>query len=224
MPEDEEEEVLDFGKKKKGTKKKKEGAEKKESAEGGDEGGTQSKEVVMQGVGEFERGEIYEYAKLLTRLHSLVEEKNPLLGVSQKYVMKPPQVVRVGSKKVAWVNFAEICGLMNRGTEHLQQYVLAEFGTDGNMAGDGQLILKGRFMNKHAESILRKYIKEFVTCAMCRSANTDLKRDSSTRLWVVDCQNCGATRTPATIKTGFHSVSRADRKKAKNATTTQIKA
>merc|ERR1719218_411130 len=112
---------------------------------------------------------------------------------------------------------------MNREPEHVKQYVLAEFGSEGNMAGDGQLVLKGRFMNKHAESILRKYIKEYVTCQMCRSPNTQLTKDSSTRLQLVECKNCGATRTPATIKSGFHSVSRADRKAAKAGTQKQIK-
>merc|ERR1712060_806705 len=77
--------------------------------------------------------------------------------------------VRVGSKKVAWVNFREICSMMNRTEDHVTQFVLAEFGTEGSIAGDGQLILRGRYMPKHAESLLRKYIKEFVTCEMCKA-------------------------------------------------------
>merc|ERR1712217_515462 len=84
---------------------------------------------------------------------------------------KPPQVIRVGSKKVGWINFTEICGIMKRTPEHVLSFVLAEFGTEGSIAGDGQLILKGNYRDKHAESLLRKYIKEFVTCEMCKSAN-----------------------------------------------------
>merc|ERR1712072_1219759 len=131
--------------------------------------------------------------------------------------MKPPQTVRVGSKKVAWVNFAEICKMMNRPPDHVVQFVLAEFGTEGSLAGssttrtegcDGQLILKGRYLPKHCESLLRKYIREFVTCEMCKSANTTLHRDSSTRLYMVQCGNCGASRSCATIKSGYHSVTR----------------
>merc|ERR1711879_199605 len=140
---------------------------------------------------------------------------NPSLGTTKKYVMKPPQVVRVGSKKVAWVNFTEICQMMNRPPDHVISFVLAEFGTEGSIAGDGQLILKGRYMPKHAESLLRKYIKEFVTCEMCKSANTNLSRDSSTRLWVVSCHNCGASRTATTINKGYHAVTRADHRAAK---------
>merc|ERR1712151_29271 len=128
-----------------------------------------------------------------------------------KYVMKPPQIVRVGSKKVGWVNFSEICEMMKRPTDHVTQFVLAEFGTEGSIAGDGGLILKGRYQPKHAESLLRKYIKEFVTCEMCKSASTGLERDSSTRLWMVSCGNCGASRSTASIKSGYHAVTRADR-------------
>lgn len=65
------------------------------------------------------------------------------------------------------------------------------------------------------ESLLRKYIREFVTCEMCKSASTDLARDSSTRLFVVNCHNCGASRTAVSIKSGYHAVTRADRRAAK---------
>merc|ERR1711896_66621 len=107
--------------------------------------------------------------------------------------------------------------MMNRPLEHVMSFVLAEFGTEGNMAGEGQLILKGRYQPKHAESLLRKYIKEFVTCEMCKSANTKLQRDPSTRLHMVTCENCNASRTASSIKTGYHAVTRADRRAAKQA-------
>merc|ERR1719422_393755 len=129
--------------------------------------------------------------------------------------MKPPQVIRVGSKKVGRINFTEICGIMKRPTEHVITFVLSEFGTEGSIAGNGELILKGNYKEKHAESLLRKYIKEFVTCEMCKSANTDLARDSSTRLYVVSCHNCGASRTATSIKSGYHAVTRADRRAAR---------
>merc|ERR1712232_60326 len=162
-------------------------------------------------------GHVYTYAELLERFYKIIESKNPEVGTTKKYVMKPPQMVRVGSKKVAWVNFSEICKMMNRPAEHVTQFVLAEFGTEGSIAGAGELILKGRYLPKHAESLLRKYIKEFVACGMCKSANTTLSRDSSSRLYMVKCDNCGASRAATSIKSGYHSVTRADRRAAKAA-------
>merc|ERR1719230_2124677 len=107
--------------------------------------------------------------------------------------------------------------MMKRPIDHVTQFVLAEFGTEGSSTPDGQLILKGRYQPKHAESLLRKYIKEFVTCEMCKSANTHLQRDASTRLTTVTCENCGASRTATSIKSGYHAVTRADRRAAKQA-------
>merc|ERR1712185_247296 len=166
---------------------------------------------------EWEKGPVYTYEELLSRLYQIIEDKNPTLGAAKKYTLKPPQVVRVGSKKVGWVNFQEICDMMKRPTEHVTQFVLAEFGTEGSTTPDGQLILRGRYQPKHAESLLRKYIKEFVTCEMCKSANTKLQRDASTRLTTVTCENCNASRTASSIKTGYHAVTRADRRAAKQA-------
>lgn len=106
---------------------------------------------------------------------------------------------------------------MQRQSDHVTQFVLAELGTEGSISGDGQLILKGRFGPKHIESLLRKYITEYVTCSMCRSPQTTLERDSRTRLFNILCAACGANRSVTSIRSGFHAVSRADRRKAKNA-------
>jgi translation initiation factor 2 subunit 2 len=204
--EDEEEMQFDFGKKK-GKKEKKE----KKEAKGEDGAGE------MVGDAEWTKGEEYTYDFLLQRLYETIEAKNPAVGDKKKYVMKPPTTVRVGSKRVGWVNFTEICNMMNRSPDHVMTFVLAEFGTEGSMAGDGQLILKGRYLPKHLESLLRKYIKEFVTCEMCKSANTTLIRDPSTRLNACNCNNCGASRTCSTVKSGYHATTRADRRAAKAA-------
>jgi translation initiation factor 2 subunit 2 len=212
---DDEEPEFDFGKKKKPKKEKKDKADEEE------------KEVQLTSV-DWTKGPEYTYQQMLNRLYEFVEDKCPTLGVAKKQVLKPPQVVRVGSKRVAWVNFAEICQMIKRPSDHVVSYVLAEFGTEGSVAGsatsraegagaDGQLILKGRYLPKHLESVLRKYIKDYVTCHMCKGADTELAKDSSTRLWVVKCNVCGADRTASSIKTGYHSVTKADRRAAKQA-------
>lgn len=192
-----EEKVFDFGKKRKGDKKKK------------------KDDVEVKEDENFDRGTIYEYATLLARVHETIAQLNPDIGKKSKYVMKPPQIVRVGSKRVAWVNFGEVCELMKRSPEHVFQFFMAEFGTTGSLGGNNQMIFKGRFNAKHVESLLRKYITEYVTCAMCKSANTTLNRDSNTRLYTINCGSCGADRTVNTIKAGFHATTKADRRAKK---------
>lgn len=46
----------------------------------------------------------------------------------------------------------------------------------------------GKYVPKYIESLLRKYIVEYVTCQMCRSPNTTLTRDAVSRLYFVHCQ------------------------------------
>eukprot|EP00397_Hematodinium_sp_SG-2012_P048247 GEMP01055200.1.p1 GENE.GEMP01055200.1~~GEMP01055200.1.p1 ORF type:complete len:214 (+),score=46.93 GEMP01055200.1:75-716(+) len=211
----EEEPVFDFGKKRKKVDKDKKVKKAVAEEAPGD--------VQMTTVA-FEQGEIYDYDFLLHRLQEIMNEKNPTLGVTKKYTIKPPKMVRVGSKKVGWVNFAEICHFMQRQPEHVMAYFVTEFATEGNLAGDGQFILKGHFTDKKIEPLLRKYIKEYVTCGMCKSANTTLQRDNVSRLQMVVCSNCTAQRSCAPIKGGFQAVGRGIRKKARNVVVTQVKA
>ena len=52
----------------------------------------------------------YTYDELLDRVFNIMKDKNPemVAGEKKKFVMRPPQVVRVGTKKTAFANFTEI--------------------------------------------------------------------------------------------------------------------
>uniref|UniRef100_A0AC34QKL6 Translation initiation factor IF2/IF5 domain-containing protein n=1 Tax=Panagrolaimus sp. JU765 TaxID=591449 RepID=A0AC34QKL6_9BILA len=144
----------------------------------------------------------YTYEELLAMVFGIMREKNPeLSGDKKKFVMKPPQVARAGSKKTAFTNYAEICKLLRRQPKHVLQFLLAELGTTGSIDSNQCLIVKGRFQQKHFENVLRKYIKEYVTCHTCRSSDTDLTRD--TRLFFLQCKTCGSRCSVTTIKSGF---------------------
>jgi len=158
----------------------------------------------------------YNYTELLERVFSLLQEKNPSLGSRKRYSMPPPQLVRVGTRKTMWTNFSAICTLMHRQPEHVMSFLLAELGTDGSIDGSQRMIIKGRYQGKQVESLLRKYITEYVTCHMCQKPETSLTRDSVTRLYFVNCESCGSRRSVAPIKSGFHATMRAERRKAMN--------
>ena len=53
---------------------------------------------------------------------------------------------------------------------------MAELGTEGSIDGNQRLVIRGKYVPKYIESLLRKYIVEYVTCKMCRSANTTLTK------------------------------------------------
>ncbi|KPP74418.1 Eukaryotic translation initiation factor 2 subunit 2-like [Scleropages formosus] len=107
----------------------------------------------------------YTYDELLTRVFNIMREKNPdmVAGEKRKFVMKPPQVVRVGTKKTSFVNFTDICKLLHRQPKHLLAFLLAELGTSGSIDGNNQLVIKGRFQQKQIENVLRRYITSIKT-------------------------------------------------------------
>ncbi|KAG1701203.1 Eukaryotic translation initiation factor 2 subunit 2 [Nymphon striatum] len=148
----------------------------------------------------------YTYDELLTHVFDIMREKNPdmVAGEKRKFVMRPPQVVRVGTKKTSFANFTEICRMLHRMQKHLLQFLLAELGTSGSVDGNNQLIIKGRFQQKQIENVLKRYIKEYVTCHTCRSPDTILQKD--TRLFFLQCETCGSRCSVASIKSGFQAV------------------
>lgn len=146
----------------------------------------------------------YAYAELLDRVFGILRANNPeLTGEKRRTLLKPPQVAREGTKKTVFTNFAELCRAMNRPTEHVQAFLLAELGTSGNTDAQARLIVKGRFLPKAFEGVLRRYVNEYVLCSSCKSADSLLDRDSATRVTSLKCQQCGASRTVAAIKAGF---------------------
>jgi len=148
----------------------------------------------------------YTYDELLQRVYNIIKDKNPdsVMGEKKKFVMRPPQVVKVGAKKTAFVNFAEIAKMLHRQPKHLLAFLFAELGTTGACDGNNQLVMKGKFQQKHIENVLRRYIKEYVTCHTCRSPDTILNKE--TRLFFLQCMTCHSRCSVQTIKTGFQAV------------------
>merc|ERR1712013_676888 len=148
----------------------------------------------------------YTYEELLSRVFDIMRAKNPNMveGGKRKFVMKPPQVVRIGTKRTSFVNFTEICKILHRQPKQLLQFVLAELGTSGTVDGTNQLIIKGKFQQKHIENVLKRFIKEYVTCHTCRSPETILQKE--TRLFFLQCETCGSRCSVASIKSGFQAV------------------
>lgn len=147
------------------------------------------------------------YENLLSRFFKILKENNPELAgekSSTKFRIPPPVCQRDG-KKTIFVNIEEICEKLQRSLDHLIQYLYAELGTSGSIDGQKRLIIKGKFLGKQMENVLRRYILEYVTCKTCKSINTELKKEQSNRLFFLVCKSCGSTRSVSSIKTGFQA-------------------
>jgi translation initiation factor 2 subunit 2 len=219
--------MLDLSKKKKKKKKKTttKSITEDSSATGG--GGDQSLQTTLLQEQDkqqehdledpYDRKGEYTYEELLDRVVKLLHANNPDLVEKKRRNIKPPQLTLMGSKKTLWVNFQEICTMMQRSPEHVFQFFMAELGTEGSIDGNQRLVIRGKYVPKYIESLLRKYVVEYVTCEMCRSPNTTLERDSGSRLYFCSCKDCGSRRSVAPIRSGYHATSRADRRAARNA-------
>lgn len=160
----------------------------------------------------------YHYDELLGRVFGILREKNPALSEKSKTIVKPPQVLREGTKKTVFANLMEICNGMHRAPEHVIQYLLAELGTTGTLDGQQRLVLKGRFLPKAFEGVLRHYFIDYVICNMCKSSDTQLVKEQASRLTYCRCQACGASRSVSGIQKGFAATMKGERRKARNAT------
>lgn len=150
----------------------------------------------------------YSYEELLDRVFNIMRERNPehAGGEKKRFVMRPPQLARIGSKKSSLVNFGEICKAMRRAPRHVISFLFAELGTTGSVDGNNQLIVKGRFQQKQIENVLRRYIKEYVTCHTCRSPDTALQKDEQTRVTFLQCETCGSKCSVNKVQKGFQAV------------------
>lgn len=144
----------------------------------------------------------YTYEELLGRVFNILRENNPdLAGDRRRTVMRPPQVLREGTKKTVFVNLMDLCKTMHRQPEHVITFLLAEMGTSGSLDGQQRLVVKGRFAPKNFEGILRRYVNEYVICNGCKSPDTILSKES--RLFFLRCEQCGSHRSVAPIKAGY---------------------
>lgn len=222
--------LLDLSSKKK--KKKKAKAKSGSSSKKSDSAGEEATAAVdlseqqrllleldeAQEMGDIEdRKAEYTYEELLDRVVDLLQANNPDLVEKKRTRIKPPQLQLLSSKKTLWVNFQEICSMMQRDPLHVHQFFMAELGTEGSLDGNQRLIIRGKYLGKYIESLLRKYVVEYVTCEMCRSPNTDPSKDQGSRLHFCNCRDCGSSRSVAPIRSGYHATSRADRRAARNA-------
>ena len=189
------------------TKKKKKKRKKEKRGKKGTEG--ESIKPVEETAGD---SDLYNYTDLLSRLMTMYRRDNPEQTTNNRYVIKPPQLMRVGSKRTLWTNFQEICDILKRPPPHLQEFVLTELGTTGSIDHNHRLVITGKYVPKIIESLLRKYIREYVTCHSCHSPNTVIAKDTVSRLYFMHCTDCGAGRSVAVIRAGFHAETRADRR------------
>lgn len=156
------------------------------------------------------------YERLLSRFFGILRENNPEMASDRsgiRYKIPPPIVLRDGNKKTLFANVKLIADKLHRPPEHVIHYLFTELGTSGSVDGTQRLVIKGRFQQQQIQSLLRRYIIEYVTCKTCKSVNTSLIKEN--RLYFLVCNSCGSRRSVQSIKAGYQAVTRRSRRMAK---------
>ena len=118
--------------------------------------------------------------------------------------------------------------MLNRQPDHVLLYVATELNTDAVLGAEQELILKGSFMPKDIEKIIKTYIGmyyiyiyiyivNYVNCKMCSNTCTTLNKDPATRSYTMHCSYCESTRSVTIIKSNnFRALNRGERRKQRN--------
>ena len=88
-----------------------------------------------------------------------------------------------------------MCTALNRTQEEVKDYFEKALTVQSAIDGNNCLILKyqnakvGQF-----EKLIAKYMEEYVQCKACGRINTTLTKEQSSRLHLMNCKDCGASR------------------------------
>ncbi len=157
------------------------------------------------------------YEEMLSKLYKEIKKNSPeMLDGAMKLKLKRPTLARIGTKRTAWTNFTECCETLKRTTDHVKDFILAELGATGSIDGDDYFIVKFILKDKHLETVIRKYMKEYVQCRVCLGYDTEMKREAAHRLNIISCCHCKSQRSVENIKVGYHATTKADRKAERN--------
>lgn len=138
------------------------------------------------------------YQKLIDELYDIVGNNKELFDNKNTNISKPD--VKYENRKTFWLNFGKNCNQLNRTVNQLKKYIDKEYGIETSINEKNQLILRGKYVFNLIASVYKKYIKNYVQCSTCKSFNTEIIRNSSTRLDYLKCLNQKCNTCKAVIK------------------------
>ena len=142
---------------------------------------------------------------LLKRAYNNIKNDNPKSLINDDYNMNisfkmiPPKILIEGTKKTVIMNFRDLCERMNRILDHVCKFILYELSTTGSLTNNNNsLKIKGKYKSNVIETIIKKYIKEFLLCNQCKSPKTIIIKEN--RLNYIECRNCNSKYTIKSLK------------------------
>ena len=125
----------------------------------------------------------YSYDELLFRLHNDKNEDE----IYSKVNLPPIKISRKNRASI-FSNFGILAEKLNRDKEHISNYFKAETKLVNTTNQHNQLIIQGNINESKCESIMKKYINEFVCCRQCKGLNTIILKEHG--LTFIQCNQC----------------------------------
>eukprot|EP00477_Mikrocytos_mackini_P000873 GAHX01000936.1.p1 GENE.GAHX01000936.1~~GAHX01000936.1.p1 ORF type:complete len:173 (+),score=41.67 GAHX01000936.1:25-543(+) len=156
-----------------------------------------------------------DYLSLLERGYKLLSIKKSDQALFLNVDIPSPELERSGAKKTSFSNFMEIVEKINRDPVHVMSYFHSELAKECSLDSDNKLIIKGRFLIKHIENVIKKYCDNFVICKDCGSFNTTIVKEKEMRVQKLVCNACSGEKVCASMAHGFVSLARGQRRAAR---------
>lgn len=127
----------------------------------------------------------YNYENLLKRARSQVPE----VATKQERLELPRLRMSVIGMRTIIYNFKEIADALNRDPQYIVKFLTSEMATAAT-SQEGRVIFQGKFNADTLNTLLQRYMENFVVCPVCKRPDTKIVKER--RLSFMVCEACGA--------------------------------
>jgi len=126
-----------------------------------------------------------EYREMLKRARSQLPSE---VLEHRRFEIPKPRSFVIGMRTTL-ANFKEVCEALNREPRHVLKFLSGEMATAATVQG-ARAIFHGKFGSETFERLIKRYVKEFVQCPVCKRPDTKIVKER--RFFFLICEACGA--------------------------------
>ena len=92
---------------------------------------------------------------MLERIEQIMNDEAKELDDEEEKDQKgeDPRTRFLGSTKTSWINFQSIATAIRREPQHILDFLKAELDVEGNFGAEGNMIIHGKWQNKHITNL-----------------------------------------------------------------------
>ncbi len=125
------------------------------------------------------------YRDMLERAHERLPKR---VEKYERFEIPRLQIMQAGRKTV-FLNFKDICDILNRDSKHILKFLSKEMATLATVDG-ARAVFQGVFKQDTISNLINTYVQRYVICPVCKRPDTRIVREK--RLSFLVCEACGA--------------------------------